>query len=61
MNLASDPAIERISTPRMALTAAEYLAYEKDMHVLVIMTDITNYCRSIKEKVSAAKKKKVSR
>jgi V/A-type H+-transporting ATPase subunit B len=43
MNLANDPAVERISTPRMALTMAEYLAYEKDMHVLVIMTDITNY------------------
>ncbi len=46
INLANDPAIERIATPRMALTAAEYLAYEKDMHVLVIMTDMTNYCRS---------------
>lgn len=55
MNLASDPAIERISTPRMALTAAEYLAYEKDMHVLVIMTDITNYCDALRE-VSAARK-----
>ena len=42
MNLADDPAIERISTPKMALTAAEYLAFEKDMHVLVILTDITN-------------------
>ena len=46
MNLANDPAIERIATPRMALTAAEYLAFEKGMHVLVILTDITNYCRS---------------
>ena len=55
MNLASDPAIERISTPRMALTAAEYLAYEKDMHVLVIMTDITNYAEALRE-VSAARK-----
>ncbi len=55
MNLANDPAIERISTPRMALTAAEYLAYEKDMHVLVIMTDITNYCDALRE-VSAARK-----
>jgi vacuolar-type H+-ATPase subunit B/Vma2 len=45
MNLANDPAIERIATPRMALTAAEYLAYEKGMHVLVIMTDMTNYVR----------------
>ena len=44
VNLASDPAIERIATPRMALTAAEYLAYEKDMHVLAILTDMTNYC-----------------
>ena len=55
MNLANDPAIERISTPRMALTAAEYLAYEKDMHVLVIMTDITNYAEALRE-VSAARK-----
>lgn len=55
MNLANDPAIERISTPRMALTMAEYLAYEKDMHVLVIMTDITNYCEALRE-VSAARK-----
>ena len=44
MNLANDPAIERIATPKMALTAAEYLAFEKGMHVLVIMTDMTNYC-----------------
>ena len=43
VNLANDPAVERIATPRMALTAAEYLAFEKDMHVLVILTDITNY------------------
>ncbi|MDD3705329.1 MAG: V-type ATP synthase subunit B [Clostridiaceae bacterium] len=55
MNLADDPAIERISTPRMALTAAEYLAYEKGMHVLVILTDITNYCDALRE-VSAARK-----
>ena len=55
MNLASDPAIERISTPTMALTAAEYLAYEKDMHVLVILTDITNYADALRE-ISAAKK-----
>ncbi|NLX82655.1 MAG: V-type ATP synthase subunit B [Clostridiales bacterium] len=55
MNLANDPAIERISTPRMALTAAEYLAYEKDMHVLVILTDITNYAEALRE-VSAARK-----
>ena len=55
INLANDPAIERISTPRMALTAAEYLAYEKDMHVLVIMTDITNYAEALRE-VSAARK-----
>ena len=54
-NLANDPAVERISTPRMALTAAEYLAFEKDMHVLVIMTDITNYAEALRE-VSAAKK-----
>jgi V/A-type H+/Na+-transporting ATPase subunit B len=55
MNLANDPAIERIATPRMALTTAEYLAYEKGMHVLVIMTDITNYCEALRE-VSAARK-----
>ena len=55
MNLANDPAIERIATPRMALTAAEYLAFEKDMHVLVIITDITNYCEALRE-VSAARK-----
>ena len=54
-NLANDPAVERISTPRMALTAAEYLAFEKGMHVLVIMTDITNYAEALRE-VSAAKK-----
>jgi V/A-type H+-transporting ATPase subunit B len=55
INLANDPAVERISTPRMALTMAEYLAYEKDMHVLVITTDITNYCEALRE-VSAARK-----
>ncbi len=55
MNLANDPAIERISTPRMALTAAEYLAFEEDMHVLVILTDITNYADALRE-VSAARK-----
>jgi len=55
MNLADDPAVERIATPRMALTAAEYLAYEYDMHVLVIMTDITNYAEALRE-VSAARK-----
>ena len=55
INLASDAAIERINTPRMALTAAEYLAFECDMHVLVIMTDITNYAEALRE-VSAARK-----
>lgn len=54
-NLANDPAIERIATPRMALTAAEYLAFEKDMHVLVIITDMTNYAEALRE-VSAARK-----
>ncbi len=54
-NLANDPAIERIATPRMALTCAEYLAYDLNMHVLVIITDITNYCESLRE-VSAARK-----
>ena len=55
MNLADDPAIERLSTPKMALTCAEYLAYEKDMQVLVIMTDMTNYAEALRE-VSAARK-----
>lgn len=49
LNLADDPAVERIITPRMALTAAEYLAYEHDMHVLVILTDITNYCEALRQ------------
>ncbi len=55
VNLANDPAVERICTPKMALTAAEYLAFEQDMHVLVILTDITNYADALRE-VSAAKK-----
>jgi V/A-type H+-transporting ATPase subunit B len=55
INLADDPAIERISTPRLALTAAEYLAFEKGHHVLVILSDITAYCESLRE-VSAARK-----
>ena len=55
VNLANDPAVERIATPKMALTAAEYLAFEKNMHVLVIMTDITNYADALRE-VSAARK-----
>lgn len=55
VNLANDPAIERIATPRMALTAAEYLAFDLGMHVLVIMTDITNYADALRE-VSAARK-----
>ncbi len=55
INLANDPAIERIATPRMALSAAEYLAFEKNMHVLVILTDITNYAEALRE-VSAARK-----
>lgn len=54
INLASDPAIERITTPRLALTAAEYLAYDLDMNVLVILTDMTNYCEALRE-VSAAR------
>ncbi|MBQ7861916.1 MAG: V-type ATP synthase subunit B [Clostridia bacterium] len=54
-NLANDPAIERIATPKMAMTAAEYLAFDKGMHVLVIMTDITNYADALRE-VSAARK-----
>ena len=55
MNLANDPAIERLATPKMALTCAEYLAFEKDMHVLVILTDMTNYAEALRE-VSAARK-----
>ena len=55
INLANDPAVERISTPRMALTAAEYLAFQKNMHVLVILTDITNYADALRE-ISAARK-----
>ena len=55
LNLANDPAVERIATPRMALTAAEYLAFEQNMHVLVIITDITNYAESLRE-ISAARK-----
>lgn len=55
LNLANDPAVERIATPRMALTAAEYLAFELGMHVLVILTDITNYAEALRE-VSAARK-----
>jgi len=55
INLADDPAIERIATPRVALTAAEYLAFEKDHHVLVILTDMTNYCDALRE-ISAARK-----
>ena len=55
VNLANDPEVERIATPKMALTAAEYLAFEKDMHVLVILTDITNYADALRE-ISAARK-----
>ncbi len=55
LNLADDPAVERIATPRMALTAAEYLAFDQDMHVLVILTDMTYYCEALRE-VSAARK-----
>ena len=55
INLADDPAIERITTPRIALTAAEYLAFECDMHVVVILTDLTNYCEALRE-ISAARK-----
>ena len=55
INLADDPAIERLATPRMAFTAAEYLAFDKEMHVLVILSDMTNYCEALRE-VSAARK-----
>jgi len=54
LNLADDPAIERVITPRMALTTAEFLAYEYDMHILVILTDMTNYCEALRE-ISAAR------
>lgn len=60
INLADDPAVERIATPKIALTAAEYFAFEKDMHVLVIMTDITNYADALRE-ISAARKEVPSR
>lgn len=53
LNIADDPAIERIITPRMALTVAEYFAFEKDMHVLVILTDLTNYCEALREIAAA--------
>lgn len=49
LNLANDPAIERIITPRLCLTTAEYLAYEKELHVLVIMTDMTQYANAVRE------------
>jgi V/A-type H+-transporting ATPase subunit B len=55
INTAADPVVERVSTPRMALTTAEYLAFEKGMHVLVILTDLTNYCEALRE-VSSARK-----
>ena len=54
MNLANDPTIERIITPRLALTCAEYLAYERELHILVILTDMKAYADSLKE-VSAAR------
>ncbi len=54
LNLADDPAVERLLTPRIALTTAEFLAFDKDMHVLVILTDMTNYCESLRE-ISAAR------
>ena len=54
LNLADDPSVERLITPRLALTTAEYLAFEKDMHILVILTDMTNYCEALRE-VSAAR------
>ncbi len=53
LNLSSDPSMERVITPRMALTTAEYLAYEKDMHILVVLTDMTNYCEALREIASA--------
>src|SRR5690242_867304 len=53
LNLSSDPSMERVITPRMALTAAEFLAYERDMHILVVLTDMTNYCEALREIASA--------
>jgi V/A-type H+/Na+-transporting ATPase subunit B len=53
LNLSSDPSMERIVTPRMALTTAEYLAYEKDLHILVVLTDMTNYCEALREVAAA--------
>jgi len=53
MNLSSDPSMERVITPRMALTTAEFLAYERDMHILVVLTDMTNYCEALREIASA--------
>ena len=55
INLADDPVVERITLPRAALTTAEYLAFDKDIHVLVILTDMTNYCEALRE-ISAARK-----
>ncbi len=55
MNTAADPVIERITTPRLALTTAEYLAFDQNMHVLVILTDMTNYCEALRE-ISSARK-----
>ncbi len=55
INLADDPPVERIAVPRLALTVAEYLAFEREMHILVILTDMTNYCEAVRE-VSAARK-----
>ena len=60
VNLANDPIVERISTPRCALTAAEYLAFEKDYHVLVVMTDITSYCEALRE-ISSSREEVPSR
>ena len=60
VNLANDPIVERISTPRCALTAAEYLAFEKEYHVLVVMTDITSYCEALRE-ISSAREEVPSR
>ena len=60
LNLANDPAIERIITPRLALTTAEYLAYQRELHVLVIMTDMTSYANAVRE-ISTAKEEIPSR
>lgn len=56
LNLANDPVVERLITPKVALTAAEYLAFEKGMHILVILTDITSFCEAMREVSSSVER-----